>query len=192
MNRRWRLLLGLALPLFLAGSFFPAMYWHVQGWARGEAFFQSRPTCYWAREAARCEMVDAWTSGDLDFFDREPTAAEQLLKKRFGISLRTEGAVGRLHDPEAVPVLIELLASEDLPVQLFAIPTLGHLESKASAATEALRRVRATTSDYLAFREAGIALWCIDRTIAEEAAKDRPGGDQLFERYKRNLGFRSR
>lgn len=192
MKRRWRQLFGLTVLLLLAVPFFPSVYWHVQGWAHAQAFFQARPTCYWARGVAKCEMVDSFLSGDVYFFPRKPTATQQLLTRLFGISFPTEDAVRWLHDPNAVPVLIELLAHEDLTVQLFAIQTLGHLGPQATSAAEQLRKARATTSEYLAFREAGIALWCIDRTISAEVNEDRRDGDRLFERYKANLGFGSR
>ncbi|OAI53187.1 hypothetical protein AYO44_16200 [Planctomycetaceae bacterium SCGC AG-212-F19] len=47
-RRRW---LWLCLTLFGAASFMlPAVHWRVIGWVKGEAFYQGRPTSYWAKE----------------------------------------------------------------------------------------------------------------------------------------------
>lgn len=51
MNRCIRLLLGLSLLLLVVASLLhPSVHWRVIGWWRGEAFYQGRPTSYWANE----------------------------------------------------------------------------------------------------------------------------------------------
>lgn len=51
MKRRWQILIGMALLALVGAAVLnPAIRWRVIGWARSEAFYQGRPTSYWARE----------------------------------------------------------------------------------------------------------------------------------------------
>src|SRR5262249_19480472 len=50
MKRRW-LCLSLVLLLLAVGVFMvPSARWSLYGWVRGEAFYQNRPTSWWAEE----------------------------------------------------------------------------------------------------------------------------------------------
>lgn len=55
MTRR-RLLLAFVLLLLAGGTLsLPAVHWRLIGWWRGEAFYQGRPTSWWARQLKRDE-----------------------------------------------------------------------------------------------------------------------------------------
>ena len=181
----------LASILFVGVFLLPIAYWRVIGWSRGEAFYQGRPTSYWASEVAQFQMVDSFLSGDLYFFPPETTPTQECLEKYLGVRFRRTTVTLLLHDQEAVPILTELLAWQDLRIRLIAIQTLGHLGPDASHALKELREVRRTTDDYLVFREAGIALWYIDRAVATEADQDRRDQAELLMRYRASHGFRS-
>src|SRR4051812_49922600 len=104
-KRERRIWLGLALLLIIA-ALLPAVHWRVIGWARGEAFYQGRPTGYWKREVRQCVMVDDFLSGILYFFPPERMFVEEWLEKYLGVHLRNEWDVPALfHDggPAAVP-----------------------------------------------------------------------------------------
>jgi hypothetical protein len=190
MKRRRRVWLAWAVLLVVAAAFVhPAVRWGVIGWARGEAFYQGRPTSYWVREVRRLDMLDMWTSGILYFFPPERTKTEQWLERHTGIQLSGgRSASLPLDDPAAVPVLLELLKSEDFQVRLFAIQALGHIGPDARPAWDGLRETSRTTQEYLVYREAGIALYFIDPQAAKDVEHDRPDADQLWERYKATLG----
>jgi hypothetical protein len=65
MKRRWRLWLGLAVVLVLAGGLaHPSVHWRLIGWLKGEAFYQGRPTSWWAGDidAHYIPMLETWVS----------------------------------------------------------------------------------------------------------------------------------
>jgi hypothetical protein len=191
MKRRKLIWLGLATVVTIAGvALLPSVHWRLIGWARSEAFFEGRPTSYWKRDVRQWQMIDSFLSGDLYFFPpEEPTPFEGFLEKYFGVRHRKNGPVHPLDDAGAasVPVLVELLSCEEKNVRLFAIQSLGHIGPGARAALGPIRQIRQTTEEYLVYRETGLALCYIDRTVPLGA---RPDEDQLWERYRANLGFK--
>jgi hypothetical protein len=189
MKRRWRLGLGLALLLTAGISLIlPAVRWPLIGWVRGEAFYQGRPTSYWEKEIQHYEMHDCYISGDLYFFPREPTAAEQWLKKNLGIYFGSDQDGPRpviVFDSAAIPMLVELLDREDLKVRLFAIQSLGLIGPQASAVWATLMEMSRTTQEYLVYREALIALQYIDPKRPREGELRRPDEGRLIQAYRR-------
>jgi hypothetical protein len=187
--------LGLATVVTIAGvALLPSVHWRLIGWARNEAFFQGRPTSYWKRDVRQWQMVDSWLSGDLYFFPPDfdapvPTPAEEFLVKCLGVRHQKNGPVHPLDDAGSagVPVLVELLSCEEKNVRLFAIQSLGHIGPGARAALGPIRQIRQTTEDYLVYRETGLALSYIDGTVP---LGTRPDENQLWERYRANLGFK--
>jgi len=96
----------------------------VWGTLRGEAFYQGRPTSYWARAVERwhdacerCLFGSAYTS----------LADQALTLVGLDDPMPPRPAVLE-HDPACVPVLVELLDSERPAVRYFAVEHLGALE----------------------------------------------------------------
>ena len=188
--KSWRL--RLAILLIVASSLLlPAVHWRLIGWARGEAFYQGRPTSYWKRQVRQAVMKDFFLSGDLYFAeaDPEPGVIESWLNERLG---QPEDLVERpvpwLGDPAMLPVLQEMLSCAEMKVQLFAIQGLGALGAAAEPAWPTLVELRRTTTEYLVYREASDALRCIDSKAAKELA-DHPDADGLLARYQVRFRF---
>jgi hypothetical protein len=177
---------AVALLLIITASL-PPVRWRVIGWARGESFFQDRPTSYWAKELAQCDMMDDFVAGDLYFFPREPTALEQWLHEKIAVKLASDwNSQQALQDPDALPVLTELLADQDLQVQLAAAQALGYMGPAGKPAWSKLQEIQAATQEYLVWREAGRAMAHIDGA-ATTKKPDRPDRERLWQRYRNRL-----
>jgi len=114
MKRRWRSWLALLVLLLLVSSLLlvPSVRWAVHGWLKGEAFYQGKPTSYWreqilshleARATGVTEVEMPWIIGVMD---------------DLGIAVSFENPLDwpdvlRPDEPAAVPVLIELLTTDD-------------------------------------------------------------------------------
>lgn len=127
---KWCRLFLLTIPMFAALVVWLEPTRVLWGTLRGEAFFQGRPTSYWARHverwadaSSRCLGVAEYTSvwdqaldyfGQLDKFPPRPTVLD--------------------HDPATLPVLAELLDCDQNPVRFYAIQALGAKECWAADA----------------------------------------------------------
>lgn len=130
MTRRWRLLVSLAL-LLLVGSVLalPAVHWRLIGWVKSEAFYDGRPTCWWAREVQ--EHLDSMSvtfhtlQATLPREPRGPSADSFL---RLFMHASNWGNVRRLrNDPAGLPVLTALTAHQDIQVRHFAAHGIRNL-----------------------------------------------------------------
>jgi hypothetical protein len=140
MRRRWRLLFGLALVLLVGASLLhPAIHWRLIGWAKGEAFYEGRPTTYWRRQ------IQSYSDGLQNLFP--PSHPSQLgnfraVRQRDWLD-RWDDYLrgGRLEVPAiliesnaaAIPVLVELTRDNDLIVALSALGVLRRIDPEAAA-----------------------------------------------------------
>lgn len=135
MKRRWRLWLGLTLVLFLGSSLLhPAVHWRLIGWARGEAFYQGRPTSWWARECRQWELrlVPSSDGGTLSIIEPDWVRHPTWLEQKLGLGGHTAEEIPLLlGEPTAVPVLIQLAGYDDGKVLRFALFGLGKVEKEA-------------------------------------------------------------
>src|SRR5262245_56392915 len=116
MKRRRRLLVCLALLLVAVASLLhPAVHWRVIGWYRSEAFYQNRPTSWWAAECQQWEyrkMVEVVGSCiGFSKWCRQPTWLERL-----GLATPPDMMPLLNGDPAAFAVLNELAATDDQQV----------------------------------------------------------------------------
>lgn len=109
-------------------SFYPPVYWRIIGWWAGEAFYQGRPTSYWAEQIRK---GNNWYDSST-----EPFKPWEDLAKWFGYdpeshrwdhvgAFRIDPAdVQSVVPPESVSVLVELLGREKDEGGLFAADRL--------------------------------------------------------------------
>lgn len=131
-KQRWFWLL-LTLLIVSTLVVIPASRWRIVGWVRGESFFQGRPASYWSGEVSQWDRRDN-VFGHLSY-SRKLSLWESF-HNRFSGSVNPDrsGAELRLVDPEAVPVLLELLADANPRVRGIAAFCLGNLGPDASSA----------------------------------------------------------
>jgi hypothetical protein len=162
MRRRRRSILALFTVAALLAV--PAVHWRLIGWVRGEAFYQGRPTSYWARELRSFRSFPVGCSFETGAFPR-PLKDIVRSNSQPGLFLRPKGIwswiLVRLDfpfpfpceitsesaedlfphdDATAVPVLTELLDNPDTNVTWFAAWRLKGYGAEAIAAIPALRR----------------------------------------------------
>ncbi len=132
------------LPLLLLGGclLHPAIHWRLIGWAKGEAFYQGRPTSYWRAECERWGGGITWHWNiTLGYWHRVPSEWEKLLEGVSGSPSATTTKMPLVQgDPESVPVLMELLASS-AKARLIAMEGLGLVGPLARDALPELRRI---------------------------------------------------
>jgi hypothetical protein len=143
MTRR-RLLLGLVLPL-LAGSTLslPAVHGRLIGWARGQAFFEGRPTSWWEREIRTAYGLALSDEHGVPYrwYVRKPPPStwESFTSLLLGYpSMDTQDPSLTDGDPKALPVLVELIRSPHAKARWVAVSGLGALGRKAPEALPAL------------------------------------------------------
>jgi hypothetical protein len=114
MKRRWRVLTCLLLFILIGVVLsVPAIHWRLIGWAKGEAFYQARPTSWWEMECQRWKRrhyEDRWDAGDI--WIRDPSWIEQRFAGWLGQSAE-RGPFFLKGDLTALPVLIELMEKDD-------------------------------------------------------------------------------
>jgi hypothetical protein len=179
-----RLLLraGLLLGVVLAGALLsPEVRWWLYGHLRGEAFYNGRPTSYWAGRMRGNQR--ALVSEDMDptgptvrvflAVSAPPWAPwENALRLRLGLSELPPGEVFLVLDEHdsasAVPVLTALLKDDDAQVRVMASSFLKLMGPGARKAVPAL--VGALKDDDANVRAAAArALKRIDPQAAAEA-----------------------
>jgi hypothetical protein len=122
--------------LVAASLLHPAVHWRLIGWAKGEAFYQGRPTSYWREQWHQLGFsiyptVDMRNGGvyrSSSVWPLPPTTWKQQLYHFLG--LRTDGALEalvlvRTSDPAVVLVLAEFLESGDPHLAAVAMTGLG-------------------------------------------------------------------
>src|SRR5436309_11657235 len=60
MTRRRKLLFSATTLVALGVLALPGVHWRLYGWARGEPFYDGRPTSYWRGLVIRGEMMVYW------------------------------------------------------------------------------------------------------------------------------------
>jgi len=126
-------LLALALLVAAIATFFlPPVYWRVAGRLKGEAFYNGRPTSYWAGAvddfAQQRGWDDSWLAATLNGIGLNSWVANRnacpdLLERK---------------EPAAVLVLIALLQNPDPDIRSWAAWGLGNIGPEARAAVPAL------------------------------------------------------
>lgn len=121
MKRRWRLLTGLGLLLFVGASLLhPAVHWRLIGWARAESFYNGRPTSWWAGRFV------AYHDRYLDPTGNTGHWTEYLRGQLIGPPQGSEADfLGLVPEETALPLLRELLGHENPVVRLLAAALLA-------------------------------------------------------------------
>lgn len=145
MKRRWRLLICLALLLLVLGSLLhPAVHWRVIGWWRGEAFYQGRPTSWWSTELQRwgpayyIGLDGGLAYSSEPYWCRRSSWWEDALRTNVGVASSSQPPLVQAGDRAAIPLLVELLAHEDVDVRHIAVYGLGRLGKEAQMAVPTL------------------------------------------------------
>jgi hypothetical protein len=144
------------------------------GWWRGEAKYQGKYTNYWREELCAYQLwgydrdpfYSHWT------FIRLPSKLDRFLSN-IGLS-SSQAGIGfepplQYPEPDAVPVLIELLDSREQDVRILAANGLGNIGPKARDANPALLDA-SMDEDPLVAQAAREAIWAINPRSA--AAKE--------------------
>jgi len=137
MTRR-RLCLCLLL-LLVALLLLPAVHWRLIGWVKGEAFYQGRPTSYWKWDCQQWEHVPA-ILGPAYWRKTRSARWDNSVREWLGISTQPTPESPPLFsaDPDALPVLLELLDLDDEPSQRIAIVGIRIIGPAGKAASPRL------------------------------------------------------
>jgi hypothetical protein len=159
LRRRSVLLAGGLLLLASGVLSLPPVHWRLIGWWQGEAYYQDRPTSWWAREI---QQSYSWSpqNGPYVAGSAEPRFPISWHRRRthsLGENIRQQfigpptlsSLIDALMaeppladgDDVALPVLLELLRHEDSKVRLLAVCGLGVLGHQATSALPALQDV---------------------------------------------------
>lgn len=177
-----RPLLLILLLLFLLGSLLlvPSVRWPVYGWLRGEAFYQGMPVSWWEEEIeARYEPFTDSVSSAPAWLIVETTSPllheikQQISPDTMSVPLpMTIIPVGPLMegDPDAIPVLLELLRSGSAKVRRLAIAGLKcHAHCQREIVT--LLREASKDPDKMVRQDAENALWHFNRKATKAGVK---------------------
>ncbi len=175
MKRRWTVWLGLSFPVIVGIAFIhPGVRWPAIGWVRGEAFYKSRPTSYWHAELSHYEETCLFGWGQVYVLRREPTKFETWVQRIIRIKGDQNGYLLLERDPQAVPVLLELLKYPDFKSRRAAATSLGYVGSPAKVASPSLVEIAQTTPDYALYKCAWYALITIGSDLGETKLPERP------------------
>jgi hypothetical protein len=111
MKRHLRLWLGIGLVVVGGSVLSPAVHWRLLGWAKGEAFYQGRPTSYWLGELRKTDWINFAV-----IQDPKPSWAPEFLRPLWGDWVPGEKLL--MGNPDEVcPVFREILprVSTDSP-----------------------------------------------------------------------------
>jgi hypothetical protein len=143
VRRRWCWLLALVVMVGFAIWLEPTRV--VWGWLRGEAFYQGRPTSWWASELDRWECHVAYLLMDVggrkicrrhEHYFRKDTEFEQLWKRWFPSDAEPPVPTALTGDPAAQAVLLALVEHPSEQVQKMAIHGLLRLGQQAASQRE--------------------------------------------------------
>jgi hypothetical protein len=133
MNRR-RLLLILLLLLLLTGLLLlPQVRWPVYGWLRGEAFYQGMPASWWEGKiyqlngqlSSMDRVLERWT-GNAPTSESVGAVFLVLDYVQYPVPVAVPFDLAS-RDSAVLPVLIELLRSDDVFIRLAAVSLLADL-----------------------------------------------------------------
>src|SRR5437870_9774923 len=147
MRKRKAWLIGILLfiTVLAAAWRFPAAIYVPLGMIRHEAFFEGKPTSYWARA-----------------FKKEPFLGQALATGDTGRTLREGGAA-------AVPVLCEIVKSPDPDLRMDALVGLSLIGAEAKPAGSVLAEAVMREEQPGRFMLAGETLGKLDPAAATEA-----------------------
>jgi HEAT repeat protein len=118
MKRYWLVGLVIVLVVGLAALlYFPETHYRMIGWLRREAFFQGRPTSFWILA-----------------LKHDPSVEGLVPSRDVGKYLREGGA-------EAIPVLNEMLSSQDVEVQSVALVALNQMGPETKGALPGIKHL---------------------------------------------------
>jgi hypothetical protein len=135
MNNRWLVRLGV-LCIFAAFAVWLEPTRVVLGALRGEAFYQGRPTSWWANELGRWDVSVEFAMMSVDgekicrqrfVYARDDTAWEAWWKARFPSDARPPTPAALTGDPAAETVLTDLTEHPTLQVRRMAEHGLDRL-----------------------------------------------------------------
>jgi hypothetical protein len=130
MTRRRLLYLCLTL-LLVALLVLPAVHWRVIGWVNGEAFYQGRPTSWWARELQRIDWLSLLSSQAPP--DPKPAWVPEVARPLWDDPMLGVGLLDPHPPHEAVPVLLGLLQHDDDKVRRVAAEVLRQIDPEEAA-----------------------------------------------------------
>jgi hypothetical protein len=140
MRKLLLIALGFAV-LLAAGVFFgSSLGWKVKGWLASETFYDGMPSSYWRKEARECDsfpLAPRHTYGRNMVDDSSLLQAQQLV---LGMKEWPDDHPLFRGDPDAVPVLLELLDDDDHQVKMIAAKGLGHIGPESRAGFSRLQR----------------------------------------------------
>jgi hypothetical protein len=145
---------GLAVFALLGALSLPAVHWRLAGWWRGEPFYRGRPVSWWAGELSTLyALFDATGVGVTIPECYRPDCLLPDLRRRMGWvvptrQLRPADVPFAAGNPDALPVLLDLLAHPDSTVRAHAAHGLSQLGPAARDAVPSLRRLRLLWVDY--------------------------------------------
>jgi hypothetical protein len=131
----WRIavVLGVAAVLLVAIYFEPTHC--VRGWLWGESFFEGRPTSWWRCELHQYEtqiqegalLIEPAQPFQFRVYSRKLSYTQQIREWWTGLRIGPDVATPALltGNPQAIPVLEELLADSSPKIRLFAQIGLG-------------------------------------------------------------------
>jgi HEAT repeat protein len=188
-RRRRRLLISLALLALLGVLALPGVHWRLIGWWHGEVFYDGRPASCWSSRIQKYGygLPDISKHGGRYYV--RPYDPLARVKQAFGLANAYDPFVDREvpffdPDPDAVPVLIVLLADPEPTVRGYAAVALRRFgeEGMGEAAKPAIPALRRLLTDISAipgeynYRQATVAdtaaraLQRIDPDALKEAA----------------------
>jgi hypothetical protein len=178
-NVRNRIVLALALALLasvVAALLRPGTRMILGGLYRGEGFYQGWPTSYWSKRLRDNPNILRSRAGGPADIPLRPATWFDNAKVRFGVGTPAWTPADpwlQEDDPEALPVLQDLLRDPDPDVRGYAAEWLGDYERKAKAAVPALLGVLGDKTDTVTGltvgRRAALALIRIDPEAALDA-----------------------
>jgi hypothetical protein len=172
MKHRCPVWFGLvALLIVVVGLVHPGIYWRAIGWIRGEAFYNGRPTSYWHAQLDQYEEVWAHCWGQIHVLRPKNTKFEILVQSIFGIKLDDRGYALWDGDPQAIPVLLELLKYPDCKSRRVAATGLSNVGPPAENASPLLIEIAQSSPEYPLYKCAFYALLIIGREPGTEIPK---------------------
>jgi HEAT repeats len=139
------------------------------GCVRGESWYQCRPTCWWDRELQRyVPMLESYSGAERwlpSTWLREADPWERFLAQWFKIEIayfREKPSALLTGDPDALPVLVELLGSDERRVRQQAALGLAKLGPLAEQAWSVLAEAARNDPDEDVYHILKKLLWDID------------------------------
>jgi HEAT repeat protein len=170
-NRRWRPWIPLAVLVIVGLLLIPAVHWRLIGWAKGEAFYQGRPTSWWERAVVRWQknVRREAVPSILQDTDPETIPVHIELSQSSNYNVRSQATVslrGAFEPRRAVSILIRVLDDKRPDIRETAAQALGNMGDKAREAIPALK-ARLKDDNEAVRKKAAEALQMIDPTAVD-------------------------